>query len=85
MSESTAILGRAIGKPDLRYVPFSYADAEKAISGMMPAATAALMVEMYRGFNDGLVQPEKPLTPAQRTPTTLEEFAAQVFAPAFRA
>jgi len=83
-AESTAILERAIGKPDLKYVPFPYGDAEKAFSGMMPPSTAAVMVEMYRGMNEGLVAYEKPLTPAQRTRTTLEEFAEQVFAPAFR-
>lgn len=84
MTESTSILGRAIGRPDLKYLQFSYADAEKAFAGMMPAPTAQLMVEMYRGLNDGLVRHEKPLAPAQRTRTTIEEFADQVFAPAFR-
>jgi len=85
LAESTAILGRAIGKPDLKYVQFPYPDAEKAFAGMgMPPATASLMVEMYRGMNEGLVRPEKPIAPAQRTKTTLEEFAA-VFAAAFKA
>ena len=85
MTEVTALLGQAIGNPDLRYVEFPYADAEKAMAGMgMPPATAALMVEMYRGINDGLVQFEKPLTAAQRTRTTLEDFAP-VFAAAFKA
>ena len=83
MAQVTPVLGRAIGKPDLSYVQFPYPDAEKALAGMgMPPATAALMVEMYRGMNEGIVVPQ---TPAQRTTTTLEEFATQVFAPAFRA
>ena len=85
MAESTAILGRAIGKPDLAYVQFPYEDAVKALSAMMPPPTAGYLVEMYRGMNEGLVQPEKPLSPQQRTKTTLEEFAAQEFAPAFKA
>ena len=84
LAESTAILGRAIGRPDLKYVQFSYADAEKALAGMgMPPSIASLMVEMYRGMNEGLVRPEKPLSPHQRTRTTLEEFA-QGFAAAFK-
>jgi uncharacterized protein YbjT (DUF2867 family) len=83
--ESTSILGRAIGKPDLQYVQFPYEDAVKALSAMMPPPTASLMVDMYRGMNDGLVAYEKPLTSGQRTKTTLEEFATQVFAPAFKA
>jgi uncharacterized protein YbjT (DUF2867 family) len=78
---STALLGRAIGKPELAYVQFPYADAEKAFSAMMPPPTASMMVEMYRGINEGLVVFEKA---PERTKTTLEDFAAQVFAPAFR-
>src|SRR6185436_11005194 len=82
MAEVTPILGRAIGKPDLAYVQFPYADAEKAFAGMgMPPATAALMVEMYRGMNEGLVVPQSP---PQRTKTTIEEFAP-AFAAAFKA
>jgi len=82
MAQVTPILGRAIGKPDLAYVQFPYADAEKAFAGMgMPPATAALMVEMYRGMNEGLVVPQ---TPPQRTKTAIEDFAP-VFAAAFKA
>lgn len=82
MPEATGVLGKAIGKPDLKYVQFPYADAEKAFLGMgMPPGTAALMVDMYRGFNEGRVVWEK--TP-QRTRTPLEEFAG-VFAGAFQA
>jgi uncharacterized protein YbjT (DUF2867 family) len=82
MTETTSVLGRAIGKPDLAYVQFPYADAEKALAGMgMPPAVAALMVEMYRGINEGLVA---PATAPQRTKTTIEDFAA-AFAAAFKA
>jgi uncharacterized protein YbjT (DUF2867 family) len=81
MAQVTPILGRAIGKPDLAYVQFPYADAEKALAGMgLPTGTAALMVEMYRGMNDGVVVPQSP---PQRTKTTIEEFAP-VFASAFK-
>ena len=82
MAQVTPILGRAIGKPDLAYVQFPYPDAEKALAGMgMPPATAAIMVELYRGLNEGVVVPQ---TPPQRTKTTIEEFAP-VFAAAFKA
>jgi uncharacterized protein YbjT (DUF2867 family) len=81
MAQVTPILGKAIGKPDLAYVQFPYPDAEKALAGMgMPPATAALMVEMYRGFNEGLVVPQSA---PQRTKTTIEEFSP-VFAEAFK-
>lgn len=85
MTEATAILGKAIGRPDLKYVQFPYADAEKAFLGMgMPPATAALMVDMYRGFNEARVVYEEPIAASQRAKTTLEEFSA-VFAGAFQA
>lgn len=74
MKEVTSILGRAIGKPLLKYVEFPYEEVEKNLgsAGMKPA-TAALMVDMYEGFNDGLVVPEKPLE--ERGTVSLEEFA----------
>ncbi len=82
MKEATSILGRAIGKPLLKYVEFPYEEVEKNLgaAGMKPA-TAAQMVDMYRGFNDGLVVPETPLQ--VRGTVTLEEFA-RGFAAAYK-
>jgi uncharacterized protein YbjT (DUF2867 family) len=83
MTEATAALGRAIGRPDLAYVRFPYEDAEKAMiaSGMKPG-TARLMIEMYRGINDGRVAFEAPVR--ERGTTTIEEFATG-FAGAYKA
>ncbi|HLY08346.1 MAG TPA: NmrA family NAD(P)-binding protein [Planctomycetota bacterium] len=83
LKDTTAILGRAIGKPDLQYVQFPYEDAEKAMAGSgMKPGTAKLMVEMYRGFNEGLCRPETPIK--DRGAVTIEDFAAG-FARAFKA
>lgn len=83
LKEATSILGRAIGKPDLAYVQFPYEDAQKAMVGSgMKASVAKLMVEMYRGFNEGLCKPETPVK--DRGATTLEDFARD-FALAFKA
>ena len=83
MSEATTILGKAIGKPDLKYVQFPYEDAEKAMAGSgMPAKTAKLMVDMYRGWNEGRVVHETPAK--ERGSVTLEDFA-RGFAQAFKA
>jgi uncharacterized protein YbjT (DUF2867 family) len=80
--EATTILGRSIGKPDLKYVQFPYEDAEKAMAGSgMKPRTAKLMVEMYRGFNEGLCKPETPVK--DRGSITLEDFA-RGFAAAFK-
>ena len=81
LNETTAILGRAIGKPDLKYVQFPYAEAEKTMLGMgMKPSIVALMIEMQRSFNEGRVMPEgKPVSGK----TTIEEFAG-VFAKAYQ-
>ena len=44
---------------------------------------ADLFVEMTRGFSNGLIKGE-PRSKANTTPTTLDEFARTVFAPAFK-
>jgi uncharacterized protein YbjT (DUF2867 family) len=85
MNEVTAVLGRAIGRPDLRYVAFPYADAQQGMVGAgLSADMAALYVEMSRGFNDGAIRATQPRGPSTTTPTTIEWFAEHVFAPAFR-
>ncbi len=73
LNEVTAILGAAIGKPDLRYVQASYEDAKQAMlgSGMKPGLVD-LMLEMNRAFNEGKVLPTQKLI---RGRTTVEKFA----------
>jgi uncharacterized protein YbjT (DUF2867 family) len=84
MSEAATILGKAIGKPDLKYLQFPYEGVAAAMEQMgIPAKTAALMTEMYRGFNDGFIKPTEARSKRNTTPTSLEIFAKTVFAPAF--
>ncbi len=78
--EFTAALGKAIGKPDLKYVQFSLEDARKGMveSGMKPRM-ADRMVEMYKAGNEGKLRPTQELTANHRGKTPIEEFA-KVFA-----
>lgn len=86
MTEAARILGEAIGNPGLRYVRFPEEDARKAMTGMgMSDSVVSAMVEMYRGFNAGKIRPSRERSTENTTPTTLEEFARTVFAPAYRA
>jgi uncharacterized protein YbjT (DUF2867 family) len=86
MAEVTSALGRAIGKPDLRYVQFPYDEARKGMVGAgLPAGMADLYVEMSRGFNEGAIRSTQPRSAATTTPTTIDTFAATVLAPAYRA
>lgn len=84
MREATAILGAAIGKPDLAYVEFAPADSRKGMLDMgLSASMADAAIEMYAAFNAGRVKPASPRGAASATPTALERFAREVFAPAF--
>ena len=86
MQEATAILGAAIGKPDLAYVQFSDSDYKKGLEGAGFSANAAdLFVEMSAAFNAGTIQNTFKRSTANTTATTLEQFARDVFAPAFQA
>jgi len=80
-AEVTAIAGKAIGKPDLKYVQFPYEDAVKgmAASGFCGEDAARLMVDLAKAINDGSLLNGHQRTEANSTPTTYEEFS-QVFA-----
>jgi uncharacterized protein YbjT (DUF2867 family) len=86
MAEAATALGKAIGRPDLGYVQFPYADAQKGMVTMgLPDEMAALYVEMSKGFNEGRIAMTQPKSAATTTPTSIERWAEEVFAPAFRA
>jgi uncharacterized protein YbjT (DUF2867 family) len=83
MTKATQALGRAIGKPDLKYVQFPYDEAEKAMLGMgLSASVAKGFIEMNRAFNEGVIQLNEKRSAANTTPTSIEEFAKQ-FAAAY--
>jgi uncharacterized protein YbjT (DUF2867 family) len=80
------ILGAEIGKHKLSYQRFPSFLVEQALKQMgLPAKTAALMSEMNDAANDGLLTPQEPRSEKNTTPTTLETFAKEVFAPAYNA
>lgn len=83
--EVTAAIGRAIGKPELSYVQFPYEQVEQVLQqkGVAPKS-AKLFIEMFRGFNEGVVVGEERRSTANTTPTTIEQFAQEVFGPAYR-
>jgi uncharacterized protein YbjT (DUF2867 family) len=85
MIEVTRILGASIGEPDLRYVEFPAAIMRKGLvhSGGLSPNAADLAIETNQGINSGLIHAE-PRSRANTTLTTLEEFAATTFAPAFK-
>lgn len=85
MPEATAAIAHAIGRPGLPYVHFSYEEGKKGmLQSGMSENMADLLLEMSRNMNEGTVMGREPRTVASTTPTTLEEFAQTVFAPAWR-
>jgi len=85
MKDATAAIGGAIGMPELPYVQVSYDDVRRALAGMgMKPGAIELMLEMARAMNDGKIEPREPESVDRKGKTTIEEFATQVFARAYR-
>jgi hypothetical protein len=69
------VLGKAIGKPDLNYVQFSYDEAKKAMQQWgISESVAQAFVGLTEGINIGRFDTEKRNTEST-TATTLEDFA----------
>jgi uncharacterized protein YbjT (DUF2867 family) len=84
MKEAASILGSAIGKPTLSY---THAPAMMLKPAMMAMGISSnvvdLILEMADAMNSGHVAALEKREPGNTMPTTLEWFAANVFAPAF--
>ena len=75
-AEATRIIGARIGKPDLPYVQFPYADFTASLVQMsISPNVAGLYAEMARAINDGQVKSVEGRRPENTTPTTFEAFA----------
>ena len=84
MKEAASVVGKAVGKPNLGYIQVPFMMLEPALVQLgLPKGTAALLIEMWKGANAGLIVPLEPRSAKNTTPTTLESFASEVFAPAF--
>ena len=79
---SAAALGAAVGQPQLRYVQCDYPEFRGVfVRAGMSASAADFHVELARVFNE--VPNPVVRTSANTTPTSLEQFARDVAAPAF--
>jgi uncharacterized protein YbjT (DUF2867 family) len=75
-AEATRIIGARIGKPDLSYVQFPYADFSASLVQMgISPNVAGLYAEMARAINDGRVKSLEGRRPENTTATTFEAFA----------
>jgi uncharacterized protein YbjT (DUF2867 family) len=84
MKEAASIVGKSIDKPNLGYMQVPFLMLEPAFVQMgMPKKTAALLIEMWKGANAGLIVPQEKRSAKNTTPTTIESFVTEVFAPAY--
>ncbi|WP_028351982.1 NmrA family NAD(P)-binding protein [Bradyrhizobium murdochi] len=86
MAEAVSILGASIGLPNARYIQVSYEEGRAGMigAGASPSFADAVM-ETARGFNEGRVWAKEARSPRNTTETTLDTFAAETLAPAYRA
>ncbi len=74
--EATRIIGAKIGKPDLAYVQFPYADYSAALQQAGASKSVAdAYAEMEKAFDEGLVKSIEGRNAANTTPTPFEQFA----------
>jgi uncharacterized protein YbjT (DUF2867 family) len=84
--EATAILGAAIGRPELPYVEWSPTEArENLLRSGFSASRADALLQLQATANEGRPTIYPSRSAANTTPTTLEEFAYETFVPAYRA
>jgi uncharacterized protein YbjT (DUF2867 family) len=85
MNEVTAVIGKALSKPDLRYAQFPYEQVQQVLIQMgTPAKSAAYFIEMFQGFNDGIVVATEPRSEENTTPMSFETWVKDVFVPAYQ-
>lgn len=84
-SEVTAVIGKAIGKPDLKYVRLTPEQFRGALMQMgMSSHSADLLTEMAQSMDSGYVKPLEARSSRNTTPTSYEAFVDQVFLPGYQ-
>jgi uncharacterized protein YbjT (DUF2867 family) len=83
-TEVAAIIGKAIGKPDLKYIHAPDDQVRATLVQMgMSNQFAGLLLEMTGALNSGYMRALEPRTSRNTTSTSYEDFVAQVFVPAY--
>jgi uncharacterized protein YbjT (DUF2867 family) len=83
--DAAAIIGKAVGKPDLKYVQLPDEQIRGAFLQMgMSANVADLILEMSAALNSGHMKALEERTAENTTPTSFEVFVEQEFVPLYR-
>ena len=83
-TDVASIIGKAIGKPDLKYVQAPDDQFRAALVQMgMSEPFAKLLVEMIGSLNSGTMRALEPRKAQNTTPTAYETFVSEKFVPAY--
>ncbi len=84
-TEVAAMIGKAIGKPDLKYVRVPDDQFRAVLVQMgMSDQFSKLLLEMIGALNSGHMRALEPRASQNTTPTTFETFVAESFVPAYQ-
>ncbi len=84
-NDASSTIGKAIGKPDLKYVQITGDQFRNILVEMgMSQQVADVLVEMTSALNAGKMHPLEPRTPQNTTPTSYETFVGESFVPAYQ-
>jgi uncharacterized protein YbjT (DUF2867 family) len=83
-TEAAAIIGKAIGKPDLSYIQAPDSQIKAAMVQMgMSENLAGLILEMAGALNSGHMRALETRNTVNSTPTSFEKFVNETFLPAY--
>jgi hypothetical protein len=83
-TDVAAIIGKALGKPDLKFVqPPNDQIRPALVQSGMSEKFADLILEMTASLNSGYMRALEPRTSDNTTPTSFETFVAETFVPAY--
>jgi uncharacterized protein YbjT (DUF2867 family) len=84
-TDVATIIGKAIGRPDLRYVQVPDEQFRSVLVQMgMSEQFARVLLEMTGALNSGTMRALEPRKTQNSTPTSFESFVAEVFVPAYQ-
>jgi hypothetical protein len=85
MNEATAIIGKAIGKPDLQYVQLPPEHLRPGLMQMgMSGNMADLLLEMSDSLNSGHMKAMERRPSENTTTTSFKTFVADTFMPLYK-
>lgn len=84
-TDVTKSIGKAIGKPELKYVELTGDQFRDVLVQMgMSQPVADVLVEMTAALNAGKMHPLERRTPENTTPTSYDKFVDEYLVPAYR-